>query len=877
MANTMSDTMADDTDPEQLEGVGSNMLAYFPYDEPRDSQADGMATIYQNAQENGYTMMEGACGTGKTLTALVPYIDQVRTAGSGFDRILVGTSVKQQMEAFQDEVARINEGLDEGIEPVSAITLVGKADIDPYVHMGTVDEEDVYDESERLRQNTLELLQTEEDGAGYTTKELCEHAREAGRPAKNDPDLPDYPYPKHPPSIVEDDPLKPPDERRELEYDPFYASYLELKRESDAEDGVDAHRLPVDPRSSGLIRPDALRDHAAGAGVCPHATMKASLEHVDLIIANYYHIFEPQTVERMTGEFIDEKTLLVLDEAHNLVPRVRDLLGVKTALSTIERAIDEVREMEEYLTLDIPLVQAAREQSFDQLRSNPMYDEEEVDRVEDLMLLADTNADRFDRDDIDLDVELNMVTNQRELLEAASYVQDSAPNMNIKPEFVAEWREFLEGLVGAVKRRLDNEYGSLNQHHTGSEGEVCIPLREADSPQKDDITEWVLFSDNGIELMEASERLGEATHALREAITMEVRDADETVRTSAEWAGHVLTAWAERDNTQYFRQVKLEERNRRKDADEVEHEWEREYTAHLHIDNCIPSKEIADRLDQFGAGVLMSATLEPLDVYREVSGLDYIADERPLAERTYGLHFPEENRSTIAVDAEPFKYDVKKHAWDRGSPSLDNEHLQTYYDSIKEVVNTTPGNVLVVMPTYSEAEWAGRLLRKEHGLNASNILVDKSSSNWETNQMKEQFFRSDNAVLVTGAHGTLTEGVDYDGDRLHGVVVCGVPIENTQAPYKTAIRTAYQDEYGDDGYDYAFVVPAVRKTRQAIGRVIRSDEDVGVRAFVDRRYATDSVWDSVQEYLSPEERDELKSVDPDSLDMWLDAFWSKRT
>jgi DNA excision repair protein ERCC-2 len=86
------------------------------------------------------------------------------------------------------------------------------------------------------------------------------------------------------------------------------------------------------------------------------------------------------------------------------------------------------------------------------------------------------------------------------------------------------------------------------------------------------------------------------------------------------------------------------------------------------------------------------------------------------------------------------------------------------------------------------------------------------------------------------------------------------------------VRTAYDDAFGD-GFDTALTVPAVRKARQAVGRVIRGPEEVGVRVLLDERYARDS-WDSVREYLGPE-REEFQPVSPDMLSIGLERFWSQ--
>jgi DNA excision repair protein ERCC-2 len=272
----------------------------------------------------------------------------------------------------------------------------------------------------------------------------------------------------------------------------------------------------------------------------------------------------------------------------------------------------------------------------------------------------------------------------------------------------------------------------------------------------------------------------------------------------------------------------------------------------------------------------MSATLEPIDVYREVTGIDELeAAGRPVLEAQFGLSFPEENRMSFSVEAPAFKYKNKGQPFGyQDNPRTDNEVRQSYAQAIYSVVQTTPGNVLIVMPSYSEAKWAGTLLKYNDDIEASRILIDESSSNTETEAMKRKFFRSDDAVLVTGALGTLTEGVDYKGDRLSAVVVCGVPIENTRNIYAKAVRTAYDFEFGrSNGFEYAFTVPAVHKVRQALGRVIRTDDDVGVRVLIDERYTENAGWDGVRDLLSPDERREFQDLDPDGLLPQLRGFW----
>ncbi|MFW5903561.1 MAG: helicase C-terminal domain-containing protein, partial [Halolamina sp.] len=300
------------------------------------------------------------------------------------------------------------------------------------------------------------------------------------------------------------------------------------------------------------------------------------------------------------------------------------------------------------------------------------------------------------------------------------------------------------------------------------------------------------------------------------------------------------------------------------------------------LHNCVPGDAIGDRLAEFGGGVLMSATLAPLDVFAEVTGLRHLEREagRPISERTYGLHFPVENRESFAVAAPKFTYDNRgppasrmvdgdPGGGDERTPGEENETRRVYADAIRHVAGS-PGNVLVGMPSYSEAEWAAAVLRESDV--GKRVLLDESSADDVTEDLKAEFFDGDPKVLVTSLRGTLTEGVDYRGDRLRAAIVCGVPIVNTASPRTRAVRTAYDEEFGD-GFEYALTIPAVRKARQAVGRVIRGPHEVGVRVLVDERYARDG-WDSVREYVP--ESESFQAVSPDMLSLGLDRFWDDR-
>ncbi|MFB6105227.1 MAG: helicase C-terminal domain-containing protein, partial [Halobacteriaceae archaeon] len=415
-------------------------------------------------------------------------------------------------------------------------------------------------------------------------------------------------------------------------------------------------------------------------------------------------------------------------------------------------------------------------------------------------------------------------------------------------QFVRALREELDRRVSRYLEREHPEWRADPADLSDAE----IPLRDPDEPEVDELSEWA--TEEG---WEDCWTLAESSCAVA-ARALDAAD-EEDLQYAATGVGRTLAAWGRADHEQHFREIVLE---RTWDQSHAGDSWRRVYNARLDIHHCVPGDVIGDRLSSFGGGVLMSATLQPLSVFAETTGLERLrAAGRPVESRTYGLSFPDRNRASFAVDAPKYTYE------NRGEPGSDSQTRQTHLDAVVEVARG-PGNVLVGMPNYAEAGWMADALEQRI---EKPVLLDESSADEVTESLKESFFEGSGKVLVTSLRGTLTEGVDYQGDRLHAAVVCGVPLVNTASPRIRAVRTAYDRVFDGNGFEYALTVPAVRKARQAIGRVVRGPEEVGVRVLVDARYARSS-WDSVAGYLPD---GEFQSVSPEFLRAGLDRFWDR--
>ncbi|ELY59561.1 helicase c2 [Natronococcus amylolyticus DSM 10524] len=780
----------------------------FGHPQPYDEQVDGIETAVETARDGGYTVIEGACGTGKTMIALTAGIDLVRDPDTDYERVLVLTSVKQQLRQFEADLETINENLPDDWNPVSGLTLVGKADVCPYNRAGAggIDDGNVYDRCESLRERTRDLTG---EGGETTAGTLTARARQqqtgladsgstgpTGRFLETADET--AAYPPEMPTYGDGGAVG-----AETEYCPFYAQYLEDL--PDEEDGDPAEAVPFDFTDAGMLTPDDLVSRSVRNGTCPHSVMGAALGHVEVVLGNYYHAFDPTTTTAFTGALLDDSTFVVCDEAHMLEPRVRDLVSDGVA---DQRLRDAETELSRVL--------------------QPIRFEREGREAQGGSKTADADLVRGELEDSDVSFE----------------------ELSRTLEFVRDLREELDRHVTAY---LDRNHRGWQSNPTEL-SDAEIPLRDPQEPAVDELTEWAADAGYSDAVWVRAENVG----AVVERVLNEAEDEDRTRAAPA--VGRVLGEWYRRDHTDYFREIELE---RTWDETEPADSWRRAYTARLALHNCVPSDAIGDRLAAFGGGILMSATLEPVDAFTEVTGLDYLADEegRPVVERRYGLHFPEENRESFAVAAPKFTYD------NRGRPGETNSTRTHYADAVARVARL-PGNVLVGMPSYAEAEWIAGALEDRID---KPVLLDAASDDETTQSLKNDFFAGEGKVLVTSLRGTLTEGVDYSGDRLSAAVVCGVPIVNTSSPRTTAVRRAYDDAFGD-GFEYALTIPAVRKTRQAVGRVIRSAEDVGVRVLLDERYARDS-WDSVREYLPDD--GEFQPVSPDMLEMGLDRFRSR--
>ncbi|MCL7414555.1 MAG: ATP-dependent DNA helicase [ANME-2 cluster archaeon] len=287
---------------------------WFPYPEYRPHQRDMLEAAAKEARTGGHSvlMVDAPTGSGKTsiLSALL--------ASRGDNRIVVAVRTVSQVSIYLDEIRKIRKNTNK--RPKVAY-LVGKAKT-----CLLQDEMDsVYRGCEILKIKTRHLLQSR----------MQEYMQASGKgsdavydPSKDDALIG---------SIM--------DERSgERSCCPHYL----LAREAYFFDGGVRFRSSgkvlqtVRAMGDNIIYPDELAKHCGD--LCPYELMGVSGENADVVILNYNHVFDDMYREAMYSwlGLEPDKTILLLDEAHNLGDAVRAVISDKLPQFSIKKAINEV-------------------------------------------------------------------------------------------------------------------------------------------------------------------------------------------------------------------------------------------------------------------------------------------------------------------------------------------------------------------------------------------------------------------------------------------------------------------------------------------------------------------------------------------------------
>ncbi|MCQ3035260.1 MAG: ATP-dependent DNA helicase [Bacilli bacterium] len=229
-----------------------------------------------------------------------------------------------------------------------------------------------------------------------------------------------------------------------------------------------------------------------------------------------------------------------------------------------------------------------------------------------------------------------------------------------------------------------------------------------------------------------------------------------------------------------------------------------------------PSPHLRKTFKQIKGSIVFSATMTPTDYYVKTLGGD---ENTPILK--LNSPFDHKNRKILVAPGASIQY--KKR----------NETLNKVVDYIDTVISGKVGNYFVFVPSY---EYLNQIREHLEKLNVNLLVQDKDMRDEDKVIFLQQFesnpTRTTVGLVIVG--GSFGEGIDLVSDRLIGVIVVGVGLP--QLCFERDLIKDYMNKNEQDGFDYAYVYPAINKVMQAVGRLIRTETDQGVALLIDDRY-----------------------------------------
>lgn len=231
---------------------------------------------------------------------------------------------------------------------------------------------------------------------------------------------------------------------------------------------------------------------------------------------------------------------------------------------------------------------------------------------------------------------------------------------------------------------------------------------------------------------------------------------------------------------------------------------------------CIdPSAIIRELLGSFLSVVAFSATLKPFDFYLHMSGFE--SERTDLAE--FASPFPRPHKKIMIIPQ------VQTNFRER------SRHYRRIAEIIVRIAELRDGPYLVFFSSY---QFLGRV--QEELPPGWNIFAQSSSLSGKQIRELERFIAQGTGprLILAVQGGSLSEGIDFRGRGLLGVFIVGPAVPN--ATFERQLMQEHFDRKYGQGRSFAYVYPAMTRSVQAAGRIVRDESERGVIVLMDPRF-----------------------------------------
>jgi DNA excision repair protein ERCC-2 len=198
-------------------------------------------------------------------------------------------------------------------------------------------------------------------------------------------------------------------------------------------------------------------------------------------------------------------------------------------------------------------------------------------------------------------------------------------------------------------------------------------------------------------------------------------------------------------------------------------------------------------------------------------------------------------------------------------------------ERIDEILYCTPANVGIFCASYKVLDALVKnnieaVIRK----NNKTLFIEEPGLSATQNSYMVKDFKSmaeitdRGGVLLGVCGGRNSEGEDYPGKTMNSVIIVGLPY-HLPTPRINAKIDYYDEVFDKQGWNFAYLYPAMQRANQASGRPIRKVTDKGAIIFMDSRFKQKFQWiaDWVKKVI------EIIPDKPNAITQNLYPFWNK--
>ncbi|CCW62663.1 unnamed protein product [Phytomonas sp. EM1] len=254
------------------------------------------------------------------------------------------------------------------------------------------------------------------------------------------------------------------------------------------------------------------------------------------------------------------------------------------------------------------------------------------------------------------------------------------------------------------------------------------------------------------------------------------------------------------------------------------------------------SLALRDVFSRYRNVILTSGTLSPLDIYPKILGFTPVITksfQMTLSRKCIAPVIVTRSSESISITSEELTSSFKV----RTTPEAQALVISAYENLLMELAKTVPDGIVCFFTGY---QYMGEVLLAWHSngflqeLTKYKLLFIETQGVEETSIALANYRRACDigrgAIFMSIARGKIAEGIDFDRHYGRAVVMFGVPfLPPNDEPLRQRMHWMEvclgipESEYRN--FD------AMRQASQCIGRVLRNKVDYGMMFFVDRRFA----------------------------------------